>query len=105
MNIEFAYEKDILNRNPNYKLVKTTDGAFTCWCLRCKNKHIMKSKSITASHSLLKIRSFLLSSSEHHTLLWLKTPERNLLTDMYEGFQILNKNTGKVETWNGSSWI
>lgn len=105
MNIEIAYEKDILNRDSNYSLTASTDGAFTIWVLKDNGSHVTKSRAPISSHALHTIRKWLLNSSESQTLFWLTTTERNLLTGVFTGLQILNKTTGTVQTYDGSSWV
>ena len=105
MNIDKAYEYDILSRNVNYTLTKTIDGGFTAWELKESGSRVMQAKSPFSSHSLHKIRKYLLNSSEAQTLICLTTTQRNTLTNVFLGLQIFNSTASASQVWDGSSWV
>mgnify|MGYP005820189667 CR=1 FL=1 len=105
MNIEKAYEYDILSRNANYTLSEVIVGLFSTWTLKLSGVHVMSHRSQSSINNLRTIRSMVLDHSGSHVNLVMTSTQRDTLTDVYSGFCFMNSTTGSCQTWDGSSWI
>lgn len=100
----FLYELDILNRNPTYSLIKTTDNSFIIWTLRdAGNSIVARSKGLDDDEVILiNIRSSL--GIEHTVRACITETQRDSVT-VPLGTDILNTTSDSIETYNGSTWV
>jgi hypothetical protein len=105
MNIEKAYEYDILNRKVTYTLEKTVLWDLTQWQLKDDGVKVMRAKSMESIYALRKIRDFILNWEAQAVYLCLTTDQKWDLGSVTPGFKMMNSTTGTVEWWNGSEWV